>query len=71
MAYASVHSHPVLDGIASGFRALGHIAVLAVTAQPRVQAIEQLLRTTDEDLAARGTTRQSELNHILGAGAAL
>ena len=71
MALSSTHSHPVLDRIASGLGTLGHFAVLAVTAQPRVQAIEQLIRLSDEDLAARGTTREAELNHILGAGAAL
>jgi hypothetical protein len=71
MAYVSIHSHSVLDRIGSALRTLGHFAVLAITAQPRVQAIEQLLRLSDEDLAARGTTREAELNHILGAGAAL
>jgi hypothetical protein len=71
MAYVSTHSHSVLDRIASGLQVLGHFAVLAITAQPRVRAIEQLLRQSDEDLAARGTTREAELNHILGAGAAL
>jgi hypothetical protein len=71
MAYVSIYSHSALDRVASAFRTLGHFALLMLTAQPRVRAIEQLLRTSDEDLAARGTTRDAELNHILGAGAAL
>jgi hypothetical protein len=71
MAYVSTHSHSILDSIAAGLRALGHFGMLMITAEPRVRAIEQLLRTSDEELAARGTTRDAELNHILGAGAAL
>lgn len=71
MAYVSTPSHSILDRVASALRTLGHFGLLIVTAQPRVRAIEQLLRTSDEELAARGTTRDAELNHILGAGAAL
>ena len=71
MAYVSTHSHSILDRVGAALQTLGHFAVLMITAQPRVRAIEQLLRTSDEELAARGTTRDAELNHILGAGAAL
>ena len=71
MAYVSTHSHTVLDRIASGLRAVGEFTVLLFTAQSRVQAIEWLLRQSDDDLVARGTTRQIELQRILGVRAAL
>jgi hypothetical protein len=71
MAYVSTPSHSFLDRVASALRTLGHFGILMLTAQPRVRAIEQLLRTSDEDFKARGTTREAALNHILGAGAAL
>jgi len=71
MAHVSTQSHSFLDRVASALRTLGHFGILMITAQPRVRAIEQLLRTSDEDFKARGTTREAALNHILGAGAAL
>ena len=71
MAYVSTHSHSFLDRVASALRTIGDFGILLLTAQPRVRAIEQLLRTSDEEFKARGTTREAALNHILGAGAAL
>jgi hypothetical protein len=71
MAHVSTQRPTLLDRVASALQTLGQFGVLMITAQPRVRAIEQLLRTSDEDFTARGTTREAALNPILGAGAAL
>jgi hypothetical protein len=68
MAY---HSHPVLDRVASPFWAVGELFATLATTRPRFSDLDRLSRMSDDDLAARGTTRQNELQRILGAGALL
>lgn len=51
------------------FRLGGEALMALALAGPRVEAIERLCRLSDEDLAARGTTREDEIERILGVGA--
>ena len=48
------------------FRAIGHFMVLLAEANPRMKALNKLGRTSDETLAAQGTTRESEIRRIMG-----
>lgn len=66
MTALSSSSLPLAARIAAALRAAGEIALLWVSAEPRIAAIERLSRLTDEQLAARGTTRAAELQRILG-----
>ncbi|WP_282602166.1 DUF1127 domain-containing protein [Paracoccus sp. PARArs4] len=53
------------------FRALGRAMVALAEASPQMRALDRLSRLDDEDLAARGLTREGEVRRILGGAAAL
>ena len=65
MADLSIHSPSLAARLAGALRAVGDFVELLLTAQPRVAALERLMQLSDEQLAARGTTRQRELHRIL------
>jgi hypothetical protein len=48
------------------FAALTEFLTLMVEAGPRTEAIRVLTRTSDETLAARGTTREREIRRLVG-----
>ncbi len=59
-----------LHFLTAPFRFLGRGLVLLAESNQRVQAIERLLAVSDEQLKARGTSRDVELQRILaGSGA--
>ena len=57
--------------ITAPFRALGAFLVVLAEAGPRLEAIRRLSRLSDDELAARGTSRQDEVRRIIGASAHL
>ena len=65
------HRSTFSDRLAAAFRAVGDFLVLLAEAGPRSEALRRLTRLTDEDLAARGTTRDAEIRRILGVRAQL
>ena len=65
------HPSRLLDRLASAFRAFGDFLVLLAEAGPRSDALRRLTSMTDEELAARGTTRDAEIRRILGVSAQL
>lgn len=67
MAFVSTHHRSNwLDLLAAPFRALGRFAVLLAEASARSEAARVLSRMSDEELAARGTTRDAEIRRIAG-----
>ncbi|MBU2956596.1 DUF1127 domain-containing protein [Paracoccus sp. 1_MG-2023] len=53
------------------FRALGRAMVALAEASPQMRALDRLSRFSDEELAERGMTRESEVRRILGGAAGL
>ena len=66
-----VSSHPstLLDRLAAVARGIGVFLVLLAEAGPRSEALRRLTRMSDEELAARGTTRDAEIRRIVGVSA--
>ncbi|MFV0302912.1 MAG: hypothetical protein ACK5IP_18925 [Paracoccus sp. (in: a-proteobacteria)] len=48
------------------FRAIGHGLIALAEAGPRMAAVRRLNEMSDEQLAARGTTREAEVRRIFG-----
>ena len=71
MSISLSHRSPLLDRLASAFRSLGDFLVLLAEAGPRSDALRRLTRMSDEELEARGTTRDAEVRRILGVSAHL
>lgn len=70
MSFVTASHHPTLsERIAAPFRAFRSFLVLLSEAGPRTEAIGRLSRMSDEELAARGTTREAEIRRIVGVGA--
>ena len=67
---AASRSSP-LQLAAAPFLAAGELLIRMAEASPRGQALERLNRISDEELAARGTTRSDEARRVLGARAFL
>lgn len=72
MAYAtnahnSGFANGVLWGFVAPFRAVGMFLVRLAENGPRMQAVQRLNETSDEELAARGLTREGEIRRIFGA----
>ncbi|RJE80245.1 hypothetical protein [Paracoccus sp. JM45] len=53
------------------FRAVGRFMVRLAEASPQMRALNHLSEISDEDLAAKGVTRESEIRRILGGSSAL
>lgn len=67
MAFVTVPPRTrLIDWLAAPFRALGRFLVLLAEAGPRLAALDRLNRLSDEELAARGTTREAEVQRIMG-----
>ncbi|MDB6181733.1 DUF1127 domain-containing protein [Paracoccus fistulariae] len=56
----------VLWGFTAPFRAIGSFLVSLAENGPRMQAVRRLNETSDEELAARGLTREGEVRRIFG-----
>lgn len=57
----------VLWGFVAPFRAVGTFLIRLAENGPRMQAVQRLNETTDEELAARGLTREGEVRRIFGS----
>lgn len=66
MAYIPTPSHSLSDRFASAIRSIGHLFGLLASANRRIAAIDRLSQLSDDQLAARGTTRSAEIQRILG-----
>ena len=71
MATTAIHGHAarnlpqsILGLAAAPFRALGHFLVRLGEASRLGQEVERLNRLSDDDLAARGLTREGEIRRI-------
>ncbi|WP_378943404.1 hypothetical protein [Paracoccus sp. R86501] len=53
------------------FRAIGRFMVTLAEASPQMRSLNKLSQLSDEELAAKGVTRESEIRRILGGAAAL
>lgn len=53
------------------FRALGRFMVALGEASPQMRALTRLSEMTDQDLKARGLTRDAEIRRILGGASAI
>lgn len=56
----------LLARLAAPFRALGWFLMQLAEAGPRMEALKRLNETSDETLAAHGTTREAQIRRILG-----
>lgn len=59
----------VVELIAAPFRSLFEFLVRMAEANPRMVALRTLSETSDEELAARGLTRQGVITTIMGGHA--
>lgn len=73
MAAVTIHgqdartaSHSILDLVAAPFRVLGRSLVHMAERSPMGRQVERLGRMSDEQLAARGLTREGEIRRIFG-----
>ena len=73
MTYADMTaSRPrLLEALLAPFRAVGRGLIWLAENNSRMVAVERLLATTDEELAARGTTRPDEVRRIFASVGAL
>ncbi|MDM7458072.1 MAG: hypothetical protein P3W94_001695 [Paracoccus sp. (in: a-proteobacteria)] len=53
------------------FRAFARVMVALAEASPQMRALSRLSEMSDEELAARGLTRDGEIRRILGGAAAI
>jgi hypothetical protein len=70
MAQTAVVAAPVRSLahiLAAPFQTIGRFLIALAEAGPRAQEIERLNAATDEELAARGKTREGEIRRIFGA----
>ncbi|WP_168199243.1 hypothetical protein [Pseudorhodobacter turbinis] len=68
MAYISTAkpAGSLLNMAARPFQAVWNLLVLLAEANPRMKQVDKLSQETDEQLAARGTTRTKELQRLFG-----
>ena len=57
---------PILSGIAAPVVAVARFLVHLAEVSPQMRALTQLQRVSDDELAARGVTRESEIRRIMG-----
>ncbi|MDM7458290.1 MAG: DUF1127 domain-containing protein [Paracoccus sp. (in: a-proteobacteria)] len=53
------------------FKAVARVMVALAEASPQMRALSRLSETSDEELAARGLTRDGEIRRILGGASAI
>ncbi len=71
---ASVHTKTTGFSAASllaPFRAVGRFMIMLAEASPQMRALNRLSQISDEELSAKGLTREGEVRRILGGAAAL
>lgn len=70
---ASVDRKPSFSAAAllAPFRAFGRFMIMLAEASPQMRALNGLNQRSDEELAAKGLTREGEVRRILGGSAAL
>ena len=68
---ADTRHHSLRDMIAAPFHAVLSFLTLLAQANSRIEAVERLNRLSDEELAARGTTREEQIRRIFGVRAAI
>lgn len=56
----------ILGVLAAPFIAFGRFLVLLAEASPKMRQLDQLNRVSDEELAAKGLTRDGEIRRIMG-----
>lgn len=61
----------ILGILAAPFIAFGRLMVMIAEANPRMRELDRLNQITDEELEAKGLTRASEIQRILGVNASL
>ena len=61
----------LLELVTAPFRAIGSFLLLLAETGPRIRAVERLNRMSDEELAARGTTRAAEVQRIFAVRTAI
>ncbi|RNF33849.1 DUF1127 domain-containing protein [Paracoccus methylarcula] len=61
----------ILNALAAPFTAIGRFLVLLAEANPRMRELDRLSRVSDEDLAAKGLTRDGEIRRIMGVNSYL
>ncbi|SNT71577.1 hypothetical protein [Paracoccus seriniphilus] len=66
LTHGAKSAAPVLSVLATPFVAIGRFLVTLAEAQPRMVALQKLSDTSDEELAARGVTRDGEMRRIMG-----
>lgn len=53
------------------FRAVGRFMIMLAEASPQMRALSRLSEVSDEELKAKGLTRDGEIRRILGGTAAI
>mgnify|MGYP000888591753 CR=1 FL=1 len=53
------------------FRAAGRLLIAMAEASPQMRALNRLSQLSDQELAAKGLTRDGEIRRILGGAAVL
>lgn len=53
------------------FRAIGRFMIMLAEASPQMRALSRLSEISDEELAAKGLTRDGEVRRILGGASAI
>lgn len=53
------------------FRAMGRLLIAMAEASPQMRALNRLSQLSDQELAAKGLTRDGEIRRILGGAAVL
>ncbi|WP_410216665.1 hypothetical protein [Paracoccus sp. (in: a-proteobacteria)] len=53
------------------FRAVGRFMIMLAEASPQMRALSRLNDLSDEDLSAKGLTREGEVRRILGGASVL
>lgn len=64
---STTRAFDVVEVALTPFRALGSLLIWMAEASPRAQALDRLNRTSDDALAASGTTRVAETLRLLGS----
>lgn len=73
---ATITTNAQADGFSSSvllapFRAIGRAMIMLAEASPQMRALHRLSEVSDEELAAKGLTRDGEVRRILGGAAAI
>lgn len=61
----------IVGALIAPFAAIGRFMVFLAEMNPKLRQLNRLGQTSDEALAARGVTRESEMRRIMGVEASL